>query len=139
MMRVSLRVTPMSVTLVLPAFRAFILLLSLPFFGPRERGFVFLAQPALALVVLVVAYLGTSAGQIDQLARMRPETPGPLIAVFVALTILSQAPQAATGWLVEVGGPTAPRGAGAALAIMVLMTLAMAVLHRPALRRRHDR
>jgi hypothetical protein len=129
----------MTVTLILPAFLAFILVLSLPFFGPRERGFVFLALPVLALVALVAAFLGTSADEVDQFARMRPDTPRLLIVLFVALTTLARAPQSAADWLVEAGGPGAPAGVACALAVVALLAVAMAVLHRRALRRREDR
>lgn len=129
----------MPLWLVFPAFMAFILLLSVPFFGRRERRFVLIALPLLGLVTLLaLGFVQASAG-IDQAYPALSLASRLFLMVLMALAALAALPEALVEGLVQVGGPQAPAAAALALGVVATMAVALVLLHRRASRRQSDR
>lgn len=120
----------MHYAMMIPAFLAYVFLMSLRFFGRRERRFALVSFAVLGLIGAICYFLFSIWQQVDD----RPFAQVDRNRAFLRLLIstLERLPGRLADWLQDHLGPHGLLFSLAALAVIALVGTILALLHRNA-------
>lgn len=116
--------------MMIPAFLAYVFLMSLRFFGRRERRFSLVSFAVLGVVGGICYFLFSIWQQVDDRPFVQVDRNRSFLRLLVST--LERQPGRLAGWLRDYFGPHGMIFFLAALAVLALVGVILALLHRNA-------